>query len=59
MEFGDISTVNIKDDKVTRGAISAELTFANKPSAIAAINKYNTALVDGIMPFIYHIYLFL
>jgi hypothetical protein len=51
MEFGDISTVNIKDDKVTRGAISAELTFASKASAIAAINKYNTALVDGIMPF--------
>ncbi|RIA97799.1 hypothetical protein C1645_229235 [Glomus cerebriforme] len=47
MEFGDISTVNIKDDKITRGAVSAELTFASKPSAIAAINKYNTALVDG------------
>ncbi|CAG8496417.1 58_t:CDS:2 [Rhizophagus irregularis] len=47
LEFGDISTVNIKDDKITRGAISAELTFSSKPSAIAAINKYNTALVDG------------
>lgn len=47
MEFGDISTVNIKDDKVTRGAVSAELTFASKVSALAAINKYNTALVDG------------
>ncbi|GBC09573.1 hypothetical protein RclHR1_00090007 [Rhizophagus clarus] len=47
LEFGDISTVNIKDDKVTRGAISAELSFASKASAIAAINKYNTALVDG------------
>ncbi|CAI2161937.1 11590_t:CDS:2 [Funneliformis geosporum] len=46
LEFGDISTVNIKDDKVTRGAVSAELTFASKASALAAINKYNTALVD-------------
>jgi len=47
LEFGDVSTVNLKDDKVTRGAVSAELSFASKASALAAINKYNTALVDG------------
>ncbi|CAG8625971.1 24425_t:CDS:2 [Cetraspora pellucida] len=48
MEFGDISTVNMKEERHFRGApVTAELTFESKASALAAINKYNTALVDG------------
>ncbi|CAG8579905.1 9441_t:CDS:2 [Racocetra fulgida] len=48
MEFGDISTVNMKEERPFRGApVTAELTFESKASALSAINKYNTALVDG------------
>ncbi|CAG8467717.1 4455_t:CDS:10 [Acaulospora colombiana] len=48
MEFGDISTVDMKEDRFAKGApAKAELTFESKASALAAINKYNTALVDG------------
>ncbi|RHZ85512.1 hypothetical protein Glove_65g17 [Diversispora epigaea] len=45
MEFGEISTVDLKDSKGSPP--SAELTFESKASALSAINKYNTALVDG------------
>ncbi|CAG8571687.1 12887_t:CDS:2 [Acaulospora morrowiae] len=48
MEFGDISTLDMKEDRFVKGApAKAELTFESKASALAAINKYNTALVDG------------
>lgn len=46
MEFGEISTVDLKESKGTPP--NAELTFESKASALSAINKYNTALVDGI-----------
>ncbi|CAG8803863.1 16542_t:CDS:2, partial [Gigaspora rosea] len=48
MAFGDISTVEMKEERHFRGApVTVELTFESKASALAAINKYNTAIVDG------------
>ncbi|CAG8502457.1 452_t:CDS:2 [Ambispora gerdemannii] len=47
MDFGDILTLDMKSNKNPRLPVNAELTFESKASALAAIKKYNTALVDG------------
>ncbi|CAG8565824.1 10690_t:CDS:2 [Ambispora leptoticha] len=47
MDFGDILTLDMKSNKNPRSPVNAELTYESKVSALAAIKKYNTALVDG------------
>ncbi len=36
------------DERFPINPVKAELTFESKASALAAIKKYNTALVDGL-----------
>jgi hypothetical protein len=47
MAFGDIVTLNVRNERNPLSPVSADITFESKASALAAINKYNAALADG------------
>ncbi|RUS21968.1 hypothetical protein BC937DRAFT_90883 [Endogone sp. FLAS-F59071] len=47
LEFGDILTCTLRYDQAGRSIGTAEIQFAQKASALAAINKYDNAIADG------------